>query len=446
MKKRKGLVYIGVLIACVVLAIGAFAFHHSMRGGRSNAYRSLVGEHAEMLARAGFGLAQAHLDRACADLNSELRRRLVAPQATLSAGTELGAVDLGATFPEVVRRLVRDVPAGTGVSLTARFSVVSVRDIPDLALSGRVLRRGEREKAGEIAMTCTARLTTGPFGEVVRTLSAVHEFRVVAGPVPFLSDFTAFLEDRPQTGGWGKPSPIAKLSIKNGDWKDGMEMDLAGATARGFVFLGDNERTAGRSERGYRPMLSREMLPASWGDALDRFEPGTLVLAELTRQIEELVCWRAPEGEGIAGFLERRGWLENGRLDLGTSVACAGALSMPRLASVRRGGVLMARQITITGPIPRPEQGVLVLIATDGPIRVAPGVPVHASLLALKGPVVLDGAPDIHGGLAAVRIDTGGLADGARLTYDPRLKERAFGTGATENLIVDWSRKPRRIE
>lgn len=195
--------------------------------------------------------------------------------------------------------------------------------------------------------------------------------------------------------------------------------------------------------REQRAALPRALLPAPWS-ALDGLDLGRLQLAALAPQLEQVCCWTAPAS--LRAFLESRTILDGGRLDLGTSVKGAGTLELPALTEVARGGLLIADDIVIQGGIARPDSGVLVLVARKS-IRVSGGAPVHASLICLGGSITFDAPAAVTGNVAAARVDLAAMAaPGAALAYDTRLKERPFGNGPTETLIVDFARRPQHVE
>lgn len=446
---RRGMILVGVLIACVVLFIGAFALHFFMRNERMSAYRSVQGECARALARSGLELTQIHLARAFADPDSAVRRRLLAPLGELLSGPEkLGTVDLAASFPELVKLLAQPLARGSAVGgLEARFGFQAkdLGPLPPLTVADRTLPRGDREKRGVIFVECTARVSTGGlFGTLSRSVRALYEFRVVAAPVPLLSDFMLFVQERAAPGAHTAPDPLANLGIDGGGSAPrratSVFTDLDAMKNRGWVFMGNSPSSGGRA------ILPGTLLPEPWVGPLGGLDLGRISLADLAPQMARLSCWNAPDATGLRAFIEKRGMLENGRLDLGTTIRSAGALELPALSEVRRGGLLMASQITITGAIPRPAHGVLVLVATEGSIRVPAGVPVHASLMALKGSVILEGATQLFGSVAAARLDVAGLAHGSRLAYDDRFKGRAFGPVPADTLIIDFARKPMLVE
>jgi len=443
MRNRRGMIFVGVLIACVVLFTGVLAFHFFMREGRRSAYRSATNEHALVLARAGLELTQIHLARALSDPASPVRRRLLAPLGELTSGAEeLGTVDLAASYPQLVERLARSLPRGKASveALEAHFGIRAseVGPLPAVTIGGRTVERGDREKHGVLVVECTARVSTGGlFGTLSRTVRASYEFRVAAAPVTLLSDFTLFAQEHPTSG-------LANLRLQDGGTaKDKLSsyVSLEAMKQRGWLYVAPPASGA-----AWKPLLPVDFLPAPWVAPLGGLELSAVNLPDLAPQLARVACWNVPAGTAYAPFLEARGMLDGGRLDVGTTVRGTGALELPALTGVRRGGVLMASEITIGGAIPAPEHGALVLVATEGSIRVPAGVPVNAQLVALKGSVVLEGSPQVVGSVAAARLDLGGVAQGAQLAYDARFKDRAFGPGAGDNLIVDFARKPLAVE
>jgi hypothetical protein len=135
-------------------------------------------------------------------------------------------------------------------------------------------------------------------------------------------------------------------------------------------------------------------------------------------------------------------------------VLAEGKLALPPLTRVERGGVIVARDIEIQGAVPAPARGALVLVATDGRITLpGPDVPVHASLLALKGAVAPRGGTDLTGNIVARRLDLEGLTSagaGAKpghVRYDhARLKVRPFDPAAAARLGLDVSRRIVRVD
>lgn len=60
--------------------------------------------------------------------------------------------------------------------------------------------------------------------------------------------------------------------------------------------------------------------------------------------------------------------------------------------------------------------------------------------------MILEGRTRVTGSVAAARLDAAGVSKGAVLAYDDCFKERAFDAGEGENLVVDFARKPMRVE
>ncbi|MBI4858875.1 MAG: hypothetical protein HY815_01170 [Candidatus Riflebacteria bacterium] len=215
---RRAFVFVVVIIVGIILAIGIFVYHTSMRQGRMSAYRSLHGEYAAALARSGLALAQGHLAKALRDPTSQIHVGLTRPlEDYMAAGQTripLGStVDLKGAFEDIVEQLVSDLPRGkAGVKrLWAEFYVVpgELTPLTPLKLGDRTLDRTHAEKQGRIHVACTAEISPAPLiSGVTRTLVGVHEFRVVHAPVPLLSDFTLFVKEVSGVQGADESSPV----------------------------------------------------------------------------------------------------------------------------------------------------------------------------------------------------------------------------------------------
>ena len=217
---RRGFVYVAVLILAVVGLIGGVAYHAMMQAGRRQAYRSLAGEYAAMMARGGLAIAQGYLARTSRDPGSPVYKALVKPLSEYSgdAPVELGGtVSLKDELPKLTDALARDLPDGpSGLSrLDATFYLVpsDLRPLPALPLTpDRKLERGGVEKCGHLFVEVTAVIGRELFTRGAdRTVRASQEFRVLHAPVPVLSQFTLWLSEVPAPGGADDGSAVNKL-------------------------------------------------------------------------------------------------------------------------------------------------------------------------------------------------------------------------------------------
>lgn len=205
---RGGVVYIGVLIVGVVVLIGAFAYHATMRHGRMSAYRSMHAEYARLLARAGMDLARSHLTAAVADPASKIYEGLAKPvEDYMSAGRDpqrLGdPIDLHTMYPQLMADLAAALPRGheSVDELSARFYLLPeyVSPLPAMKLADKGIDRTGREKKGRIYVEVVAEISTSPvLKNIEGRATGYFEFRAVHAPVPVLSDFSLMLLGGPK--------------------------------------------------------------------------------------------------------------------------------------------------------------------------------------------------------------------------------------------------------
>jgi len=200
-----------------------------------------------------------------------------------------------------------------------------------------------------------------------------------------------------------------------------------------------------------RNTIPKALLPPRW-EALSDLNLAKVDLGRFVEPLRKAACRTVPRGTKTFDFLKAEGMLSGSELDLGTTIFSETALTLPSLTRVRRGGVIVAKEIILSGTIPASDKGVLVLVSHSGSIRL-PQAPVHASLVALKGAVVVRGALDVTGNIVAQKLDLG-LSPGSftgRLNYDAdKLKLRPFSTGGeavrSDGLVIDCSRRLARVK
>jgi hypothetical protein len=204
-----------------------------------------------------------------------------------------------------------------------------------------------------------------------------------------------------------------------------------------------------------RSKLPAELLPPELAP-LAGLDLGAVDLALLADPLAKASCLKLPAGKDLAAFLTENGMLNGGVLDLGTLVRAEGPVTVPAITQIVRGGVILAKAITLAGAVnagPAAAAGdpqrKLVLVATEGAVQLPQNGKVDASLVALKGAVAPQGDFEVSGNVVASTLDLGPLASGvgaADLKYDPALKQRAAEAAADGQLLVDWSRRWVRVD
>lgn len=202
--------------------------------------------------------------------------------------------------------------------------------------------------------------------------------------------------------------------------------------------------------------LPGNLLPGPWSNSLDKLDLSAMDAGAIGEALEKTCCWKSRPTDRGLDTLRGLNMLRGDRLDLGSTVSIKGPLSLPALSAVERGGMIVADEIVIEGPIPRPAKGVLVLVAKEGGIRFPGGATrIHASLIALKGTLTPGGPPNVVGNLVGNRLDFTGLGASsggqpASLAYDPRLKGKPLDlrppATPSEGLVVDFSRRFIRVD
>jgi len=201
-----------------------------------------------------------------------------------------------------------------------------------------------------------------------------------------------------------------------------------------------------------RSSIPGPLLPDPWVADLAGLNLSNTDLAALGPALVGAASWQEAVATDGADVLKSRGLLKGSILDLGTTMSLEGKLTLPPLTTVRRGGVLLAESITITGPIPASDGGgPLVLIATEGGIQIPAATPIHASLICLKGKVRIPRDMDLTGNLVTQEIDlddlmpTGPAGGPAHLKFDDsKLKTHSFEPNAP--FVIDVSRRFVRVD
>ena len=197
--------------------------------------------------------------------------------------------------------------------------------------------------------------------------------------------------------------------------------------------------------------LVGSLLPAPWAAQLGGADLSTLDVGSITDALMKSCCFVSGPNDTPLGTLRGLNMLRGDKLDLGSTVYVKGTLSLPALSAVDRGGMIMADEIVIEGAIPKPDKGVLVLVAKEKGIRFPGGqTKVCASLIALKGTLQAQGPPNVEGNLVGNQLDfaafTGGGGQPAALVYEPRLKQKAVDATLSDGFVVDFSRRFIRVD
>lgn len=190
------------------------------------------------------------------------------------------------------------------------------------------------------------------------------------------------------------------------------------------------------------------MFPAPWNTILDKADLSNLDVPAITEALAKTACFVSGPNDRPLDTLRGLNMLRGDTLDVGSVVNLKGTLQLPALTTVKRGGLIFADEIQIEGAIPKPDKGVLVLVAKENGIRFPGGATkVCASLIALKGTLQPQGPPNVEGNLVGNRMDFGTLTGGqpASLVYNPKLKQRPMTPGS-EGLVVDFSRRFIRVD
>jgi len=257
---RPGFIYVVVLIISFVIVIGISTYFTSMRQGRLLAYRSLHGDYAAVLAKAGLSMSQACLAEASRDPSSPIYKALVQPLETYMASgrarIDVGPrIDLSSMFSNIVDRISTDLPRGRSsvAELSAQFYIVPSQLVPLPALTvgpAKVINRSGGEKMGRIFVECTATVSFHAFDtRVSRTLAGFYEFRVVHCPIPILSDFTLFVRESAglfntveagDTGlqNGGQPAVVLGNGAKELQSRTADMLNLESLKKQGWVYLG----------------------------------------------------------------------------------------------------------------------------------------------------------------------------------------------------------------